>query len=521
MKSVTGVYAEHGRRSLEVALLSAASGQRKHHGDRPAFFALVLLLCSVDMRVLPCSSFVLRAPYQRRVSCWHSSERASKFCFSPCSFALIGAAVPWAEDPNRRCGTGRPMRILSTAGAVALFASCCADSLSSLCSLLGGMASPHLHLGGFQGQRQPSRATTGVGDLLNIWLFSVTRTGVGATATGRRSQSSKTKRSSTWGMTDQRRDVWNKRFASRIKYHLQDYFARRGADVFASGPGSFVIPRSYNRLRQRRHDATADPYADCLLTSEKALSLDSDLAVPQSSTPVSSSWSDKSTSWESFNLSNTRLCTSPSGRSGYLSEEVEPKVPGGEGNEPPWSSCVEAGVLSSTPSTPPPAQFRSASTYEQGVAVPLAGEPGLGSAKHEWIADQEAGYDFAAVDNVDGFLKCCVDVADVILNQNASVAKVYVSVDGAEQAQRLAQGWLQCSRKMLRYYLSQKMRRRRRIPELFFHLVDTKGIAKMLFSLHRLEVEEVIPYELKHHRQTAKANEAVQDESSSTHSKVP
>ncbi|KEP63211.1 UNVERIFIED_CONTAM: hypothetical protein HHA_298040 [Hammondia hammondi] len=294
-----------------------------------------------------------------------------------------------------------------------------------------------------------------------------------------------------------------------------------GADVFASGPASFVIPRSYNRLRQRRHDATADAYADCLLTSEKALSSNSDLAVPQISTPVSSSWSDESTSWESFNLPNTRLCPSSSGRSGYLSEEDEQEVPGDEGNEPPWSSCFEPGVLSSMPSTPPPAQIRSASTYKEGVAVPLAGEPGLGSAKHEWIADQEAGYDFAALDNVDGFMKCCVDVADVILNQNASVAKVYVSVDGAEQAQRLAQGWLQRSRKKLRYYLSQKMRRRRRIPELFFHIVDTKGIAKMLLSLHRLEVEEVIPYELKQHSQTAKANETVQDDASSTHSKVP
>ncbi|CBZ50216.1 conserved hypothetical protein [Neospora caninum Liverpool] len=182
---------------------------------------------------------------------------------------------------------------------------------------------------------------------------------------------------------------------------------------------------------------------------------------------------------------------------------------GSKVNEPLWNSSPEARALSNIHLSLPSAQQRNAATYERGDAVSLAGEA-LGTANHEWIADQETGYDFATLDNVDGYMKCCVDVADVLLNQNASVAKVYVSVDGDAHAQRLAQGWLQRSRKMLRYYLSQKMKRRRRIPELFFHLVDAKGIAKMLFSLHRLEVEEVIPYELKQQSREVTADEAVQ-----------
>lgn len=65
-----------------------------------------------------------------------------------------------------------------------------------------------------------------------------------------------------------------------------------------------------------------------------------------------------------------------------------------------------------------------------------------------WVPDEVFGYDFRAIDNADGYLRCCVDVGEVELNQDASVAKVFVSVDGDQRTQRLVSedvAWILCS----------------------------------------------------------------------------
>ncbi|PHJ23791.1 ribosome-binding factor a [Cystoisospora suis] len=270
--------------------------------------------------------------------------------------------------------------------------------------------------------------------------------------------SRKAHRSSGWAMTNRRREIWNKRFAARIRYCLQDYFARRGTDVFIRGRGAFLAQRAYNKLRPSRGYARNEVNA---ASSFFRSGVDADDRTRSHPVPDRAACTGGSTSsWQS-----------------------------GDGSAGPRSSPAGNSL-----------------TCTQPLVARQGGES-------EWVCDELFGYDFQTVENADGYLRCCVDVGEVLLNQDASVAKVYVAVDGDQHTQRLgwsimqclqAQAWLQRSRKRLRYFLSKQLRRRRRIPELYFRVVDTTGVAskllQVLSDLHRLEVEEILPYEIGQRR---------------------
>lgn len=57
--------------------------------------------------------------------------------------------------------------------------------------------------------------------------------------------SRKAPRPGGWAMTSKRREIWNRRFAARIRYYLQDYFARRGEGFTGCGCRSWsVLPNT-------------------------------------------------------------------------------------------------------------------------------------------------------------------------------------------------------------------------------------------------------------------------------------
>ncbi|PFH35488.1 hypothetical protein BESB_063750 [Besnoitia besnoiti] len=264
------------------------------------------------------------------------------------------------------------------------------------------------------------------------------QTSLGATKAGGRPAGTPGRRS-RWGMTDQRREVWNKRFAARIRYYLQDYFARRGAEVFARGRGSFMAPRSYNRLRRgaREPEDSVDSEYDVLFAQREAQALDREWRDAQGDEEM----------FSAFPQQDGQTVTSNS-----LQPAVDGRVPeassghGGRGSDTRGAcespkSFVDAAFQRPLGGSGRLAAVHAPPTHATDAApttIASQGEGhGLGAEGEEWIADESTGYDFARVDSVDGYLKCCVDVGDVLLNQNASVAKVYVSVDGDDHVQRL------------------------------------------------------------------------------------